>query len=209
MNGNWYPWSMGSTPAEYVLAWHHVHDMLSSKGLDPTRVQWIWSVGAIDVGQYTAEEYWVGDDYIDWLGIDGYNSGESETWSKWQWPNEVFDNMISRLRKLSPTKPLSLNEYGTSSVRIRNTTDVQAKAEWLNRMCDYMSNSSDIKMASYFNIDEQVNDWAIFGGRHGDTIWNQFTAYSAYKNCLQTDEWIETNITNPRLLTDEQFAGRF
>ncbi len=82
-----------------------------------------------DVDQYTAEQYWVGDNYTDWLGIDGYNWGSSQSWSKWQWPNEVFDNMVGRLRKLSSTKPLSFNEFGTVGVRIDNTTDVQSKNE--------------------------------------------------------------------------------
>ena len=209
MNGNWYPWSAGSTPDDYVLAWHHIYDMLSNKGLDSTRLQWVWSVANIDVGKYTAEEYWVGENYTDWLGIDGYNNGAGHSWSKWEWPNEVFDTIIARLRKLSLTKPMSINEFGTTSIRVANTTDVPSKTEWLNRFCDYMSNSSDIKMASYFNIDEKTDDYSIFGGTHGDIIWNNFNAYSAYRNCLQLDEWIETNITNPRLITDEQFAGRF
>ncbi len=56
---------------------------------------------------------------------------------------------------------------------------------------------------------KKTNDWAIFGGAYGDVVWNNFNAYSAYRNCLQSNEWIETNITNPRLITDEQFAGRF
>lgn len=28
-------------------------------------------------GSYKAEDYWVGDNYTDWLGIDGYNFGAS------------------------------------------------------------------------------------------------------------------------------------
>jgi len=209
MNGNWYPWSIGSTPADYVMAWHHVHDILANKGLDPTRLQWIWSVSNIDVGQYTVEEYWVGENYTDWFGIDGYNVGATQSWSSWQWQNEVFDTIIARLRKLSSTKPISLNEYGTSSVRTKNTTDLPSKTEWLNRFCDYIGNITDIKMASYFNIDYPGEDWAIFGGAHGDAVWNKFNVYTAYKNCLQSDQWIGPNITNPRLITDEQFAGLF
>jgi hypothetical protein len=64
-------------------------------------------------------------------------------------------------------------------------------------------------MATYFNIDDGNADWMIFGGTHGDVVWNNFNVYSAFRNCLQSNEWIETNITNPGLITDEQFAGRF
>ena len=208
MNGNWYSWSTGSTPSDYIAGWRHTYDILSSKGLDPTRLQWIWSVNSPDVGQYTAEEYWVGDNYTHWLGIDGYNWGSSESWSKWMLPNEVFDNMIGRLRKLSLTKPMSFNEYGTVGVRVGNMTDVQAKNEWLRQACDYLD-TNNIKMASYFNVDEPHQDIMIFGGTHGDVVWNNFNTYSAYKDCLQSISWIQSNVTNPRLLTDDQFAGRF
>ena len=50
--------------------------------LHPTRLQWIWSVNSPDVGQYTTEEYSVGENYTHWLGIDGYNWGSSESRSK-------------------------------------------------------------------------------------------------------------------------------
>jgi beta-mannanase len=63
-----------------------------------------------DYGNYTAEEYWVGDNYVDWVGVDGYNFGESRSSNGWIWPNQVFDNMIPRVRRLSSTKPFSINE---------------------------------------------------------------------------------------------------
>lgn len=95
MNGNWFPWSRGSTPQEFVLAWHHIFDILSSNDLDPTRLQWVWSVSYQDVGPFRAEEYRVGENYTHCLGIDGYNYGYTQSWSKWIWPNEVFDNMLN------------------------------------------------------------------------------------------------------------------
>ena len=91
--------------------------------------------------------------------------------------------MVGRLRKLSSTKPLSFNEFGTVGVRIGNTTDVQSKNERLGQVCDYINNNS-VKMASYFNVNEPKQDIMIFGGTHGAVIWNNFKAYSAYRDCL-------------------------
>ena len=84
MNGNWYPWSIGSFPSEYVLAWRHTYNILLNKGIDATRLQWVWSVASQDYGQYTAEEYWVGENYIHWLGINVFNGGSSASGSKWE-----------------------------------------------------------------------------------------------------------------------------
>jgi mannan endo-1,4-beta-mannosidase len=94
MNGNWYPWSLGSTPTEYILAWRHVYDIFSNKSLDPTRLQWVWCVNNEDFGNYTAENYWVGDNYVDWIGIDGYNFGKSQKWSTWTWSIHVYPHMM-------------------------------------------------------------------------------------------------------------------
>ncbi|CAF2711577.1 unnamed protein product [Rotaria sp. Silwood2] len=208
MNGNWYPWSaaMGnSTPQDYILAWHHIHDIFSNKSLDSTRLQWMWCVNNADVGSYTAENYWVGDSYVDWIGVDGYNWGATQSWSTWLWPDQIFSNMISRLRLLSSTKPLCISEYGTTSKRIGNISDTQSKNDWLNQFCAYM-NSTQIQMAPYFNIDKET-DWAIFGGMNGNTMQNNFSAYTAYKDCLQVNDWVLPDSTNQRIITDEQFAG--
>ena len=43
MNGDWYPWGRGTngnTPAEFVKAWRHVHDIFTAAGA--TNVQWVW-----------------------------------------------------------------------------------------------------------------------------------------------------------------------
>ena len=208
MNGNWYPWAaaMGnSTPQDYILAWQHMHDIFSNKSLDSTRLQWIWCVNNADVGNYTAEDYWVGDNYVDWIGVDGYNWGATQSWSVWSWPNQIFDNMIGRLRLLTTIKPLCISEHGTTSIHTGNTSDIASKNNWLNEFCIYM-NISQIQMAPYFNIDKET-DWAIFGGMNGNTMWNNFSAYTAYKDCFQSNDWIVPNTTNQRLITDEQFAG--
>ena len=205
MNGNWYPWSSNSTPQDYVVAWRHVHDMLSSKGLDATRLQWVWCVNNVDVGSYTAENYWVGDDYIDWLGIDGYNFGASQSSSTWSWPNQVFDNMVGRLRALSTSKPICINEYATTSIVAGNVSDIQSKNAWLIQLCAYID-QKQIKMASCFNSDKET-DWAIFNGAHGNTLWNNISGYTGYRDCLQSNNWIVPDQSNPRIITDAQFAG--
>lgn len=197
----------GSTPSDYILAWRRVHDLLLNKNLTSTRLQWIWCVNNADAGNYTAENYWVGNNYTDWLGIDGYNFGTSQSWSTWLTPNQVFDNMLGRLRNLSSTKPICINEYGSTSIRTGNNSDINAKSVWLNLSCSYI-NDDQIKMASYFNTDKET-DWAIFGGIHGNIIWgSNISAYSAYKDCLQSNDWIIPNNTNARIITDNQFAGQ-
>jgi len=65
----------------------------------------------------------------------------------------------------------------------------------------------DIKiMTSYINIDQET-DWAIFSGIRGNMIWNNFSVYLSYKKCLRSNQWIQVNNSNPRILTDKRFLG--
>ncbi|CAF4138234.1 unnamed protein product [Rotaria sordida] len=205
MNGNWYPWSMGSTPQDFIETWRHIHDIFTNKSLNSTRLQWIWCVNNADVGSYTAEHYWVGENYIDWMGIDGYNFGRSQSWSSWLSPSQVFDNMIIRLQNLSATKPICINEYASTSIRTGNISNITAKHDWLQQFCTYINNKQ-IKMASYFNTDKET-DWAIFGGIRGDSMWTNYSVYTAYRDCFQSNDWILVNSTNPRIISDEEFSG--
>ena len=210
MNGNWYPWSAamgGSTPNDYIHAFQHTHNlMVNSMGLDLNHVQWVWCVNNADVGGFRAEEYWPGDQFVDWIGIDGYNFGTSQSWSTWVWPNQIFDEMFARVRALAPYKPLSINEYGSSTKSPWYNPDIDSKTNWLRKMCDYIKDHN-VKMASYFNIEKET-DWSVFGGANGNALWNNMKVYTAYRDCLYTIDWIAPDSQNPRLITDSQFTGK-
>jgi mannan endo-1,4-beta-mannosidase len=72
MNGNWYPWGTGqTTPAEFVAAWRHIHDLFIQAGA--SNVIWVWNPNVINgVPQVELRSYWPGDSYVDWVGITGY-----------------------------------------------------------------------------------------------------------------------------------------
>ncbi|CAF1559429.1 unnamed protein product, partial [Rotaria sordida] len=59
---------------------------------------------------------------------------------------------------------------------------------------------------SYFNTDKET-DWAIFGGIRGDSMWTNYSVYTAYRDCFQSNDWILVNSTNPRIISDEEFSG--
>jgi hypothetical protein len=82
MNGDWYSWggakNGGSAggPAAYVSAWKHVHDIFTEVGA--SNVVWVWCVNLNDVPGASWNHwtnYYPGDTYVDWVGIDAYNWG--------------------------------------------------------------------------------------------------------------------------------------
>ncbi|WP_226357725.1 glycoside hydrolase family 26 protein [Pseudonocardia sp. ICBG601] len=79
----------GHDPALYVAAWRHVHDVFTEAGAD--NVVWVWAPNNTDsAGAPPATAYYPGDDYVDWIGMDGYNWGTSDPAFTWQSFGEVF-----------------------------------------------------------------------------------------------------------------------
>lgn len=72
MNGPWNSWGPGHvTPAVYVAAWKHVHDLFHAMGV--TNVIWVWSPHVVDGSTPPLlRPYYPGDAYTDWVGLIGY-----------------------------------------------------------------------------------------------------------------------------------------
>ena len=115
MNGNWYPWSEqvnGNTKGEYVQAWRHVHDIFTDNGV--TNVTWVWCPSRNDISPYGLKELYPGDEYVDWLGIDGYNQpGSPEQNGNYESFSEVFSGIYRKITEISG-KPVIIAE--TASV---------------------------------------------------------------------------------------------
>jgi hypothetical protein len=207
MNGNWYPWSSavgGNIPSDFIAMWVHVRNIFKSLGLGPSHVQWIWCVNQTDVGGFSAEEYFPGDDYVDWLAIDGFNWGTSQSWSSWQSPRECYDDMVGRLRRIS-RRPLALTEFAGSSL-VGADNDPDLKGEWIGDFFAYAIEKG-FAMVSWFNEDKET-DWASSGGRFGTEITaNGKHAYAEYRTAVADRTFVSSNRRNPRLLTDAQFSG--
>lgn len=59
------------TPADFVAAWRHVHDVFTRLGV--RNVVWVWTTeGYLPHGATIAALY-PGDAYVDWIGYDPYN----------------------------------------------------------------------------------------------------------------------------------------
>jgi mannan endo-1,4-beta-mannosidase len=121
MNGWWYPWSEqrnGNQPGDYVKAWRHVVDIFRKVGAD--NVTWVWCPNIDDAQATPMAEMYPGDDYVDWVGIDGYNKATGRS-SFLSW-DQVFGlhpwtkkNTYDQLVKLAPSKPMMIAETATSN----------------------------------------------------------------------------------------------
>jgi len=172
MNGYWFPWSErvnGNQDGEYVEAWRHVHDIFTSEGV--TTVTWVWSPNVeYDDSSAALEGLYPGDDYVDWLGMDGYNWGTVKSDHVWQTFSEVFTQTYNHIITLS-TKPLMVAETACAE-------QGGSKADWITDAYSTQipNNFEKIKAVIWFNEDKTMygeTDWRI---ESSDSAQNAFAA---------------------------------
>ncbi len=206
MNGNWYPWGQRS-PDRFIAMWRRVHAIFADLGLGPSHLQWMWCVTNTDHGPVSAEAYFPGDEWVDWVAVDGYNWGSSSRTSQWQSPDEVLRPMVTRVRGVT-AKPIALAEVGSTSLTARGV-DAAAKGQWITELFAWVRTQS-IRMVCWYNIDRDA-EFAVFGGVKGDETMQvsgrPFKVYSAYRAAVQS---LGPPLTarEGRLLTDQRFGGQ-
>jgi mannan endo-1,4-beta-mannosidase len=162
MNGNWYPWSgtaNGNTPAEFVTAWRHVHDLFVAEGA--TNVTWVWSINRESVPDTPANSfaaYYPGDAYVDWVSMSGFNWGPSLPGTSWLPFDFWFDKPLAYLKTTG--KPVVLSEFGC----IEGGGD---KGAWItDAYAKIATQHPEVKAVIYFDkLDVRPNgqqmDWRI------------------------------------------------
>ncbi|HTT63883.1 MAG TPA: glycosyl hydrolase [Bryobacteraceae bacterium] len=148
MNGD-EAWSGNNAPL-YVSAYRHIHDLFVAAGA--TNVVWAWCPNVTDThgGNRTTMDYYPGDAYVDWTGVDGYNWGTKN--GGWQSFEQVFKNIYPLLA--AKKKPILIGE--TASCPAGGD-----KAKWIDAIIPTLQRSFPlIKGVVWFDINKEC-DWRI------------------------------------------------
>jgi mannan endo-1,4-beta-mannosidase len=117
MNGNWYPWGPpkyngagpGKTsPASFVAAWREIHAAFQAVGAK--NVIWLWDPNIVYTYSPSLSEYYPGNGYVDWVGVDGYFRLPGETFQS------VFGETLQEIAELT-SKPMIIAETGVANFR--------------------------------------------------------------------------------------------
>ncbi|MCE5301244.1 MAG: hypothetical protein LLG37_10300 [Spirochaetia bacterium] len=156
-NGNWYPWAVsanGSNPEKFKAAWIHIYDIFKKTG--SRNAQWVWAINNDSVPDAPWNDpvlAYPGDDYVDWLGIDGYNFGTYRSWSGWKSFDEVFSAAYAKLTTKIPGKPVMISEFACAD----RGGD---KAAWLKSLEPALKKYPKIKSVTYFDVNKEM-DWRV------------------------------------------------
>jgi hypothetical protein len=125
MNGSWFPWGVGNrgtTPAQFIAMWRHVHDIFKHVGAD--NVSWVWcpNVNASTTYKPISAMY-PGDAYVDWTCLDGYNGS-----NPWLTFGALYGPTYEQITgSIAPSKPMMLGE-------VASTEAGGSKAHWITNM---------------------------------------------------------------------------
>jgi len=104
MNAPWYGWGYGHVrPKVFVAAWRHIVTLFGHQGAK--NVTWLWTINQDRPGTGPVHLWWPGDQYVTWVGIDGYYFKPSDTFES------VFGRTINEVRAFTG-KPVLLSETG-------------------------------------------------------------------------------------------------
>ncbi|MCT1353172.1 glycoside hydrolase family 26 protein [Gordonia sp. p3-SID1431] len=154
MNGTWYPWSVGlygNTAAEYRAAWVRMHRIVSAQA---PNAEFVWTPNVLTEGTRDFVDCYPGDRFVDYLGLDGYNWGDTPG-HRWQSPEKLFSASVAALRQLSAARPIVLTEVGCA-----DGADPGQKARWISEFFDVVMGNSDVTGFMWFQTDKE-RDWRL------------------------------------------------
>jgi hypothetical protein len=127
MNGSWFPWGAGhegTTAADYVAMWRHVHDIFNAVGVPGAT--WVWCPNIDPYHNRTPfASVYPGDAYVDWTCLDGYNG--ANPWTSFA---GLFRSSYEAITdSIAPTKPMIVGETAT-------TESGGSKAEWIGDLLE-------------------------------------------------------------------------
>jgi len=180
MNGFWYPWSVGvndNTSAEYVAAWRHIVDIFRQEGA--TNVRWVWSPFISLNNSPPFKEIYPGDDYVDWIALDGYNWGTTQSWGGWQTLARVLGRDYHEITALAPSKPFMIAETASAE-------EGGDKAAWIRDTFgeDIPTHLPATKAVVWFNEnkeDQGETDWRINSSPSSLVAYSEVASSPAYQ----------------------------
>jgi len=161
MNGDWYPWSgtknncEASGPELYSKAWKHLHTLIYNN-VNAKNIKLVWCVNHDNLPLEKWNDfgaYYPGDEFVDWIALDGYNWG----YEKWQSFDEVFSGAYKKVLSISG-KPLMIAEFASAE---SGRSSLENKNIWIKDAFEkIISNYDKVKIFCWFNINKE-RDWRV------------------------------------------------
>jgi beta-mannanase len=136
------PRYLGS-PARFIAAWRHVHDVFQARSV--TNARFVWAPIAANYATGVAQSFYPGNRYVDWIGADGYNWYPGRAGSNWTTFGDIFSAFYAWAAPRG--KPLIVAETGVQE----DPAVPGRKAAWIADATLWIRSHSAIRAVSYFD----------------------------------------------------------
>ncbi len=147
MNGDWCSYSAYHTSRDteiYKEFYQYVYGIFRNAGAD--NVIWVWNPNEKSFPDFKWNNealYYPGDEYVDVVGLTGYNTGTYHKGESWRSFREIYDPLYEKMTRLSD-KPLMITEFSSSSVGGN-------KEEWVKDMFLCLGQYPRIRVAVWWD----------------------------------------------------------
>ena len=188
MDGNWYPWGYrangNENPADYAIAWRHIVSIFRREGATNVQFAWVIAAGVLNdnlLNKYgdILKQMYPGDEYVDWVGLDGYSDLGSNPRSL----QDVFQPSYQFLTNLTK-RPIMFFEVGCTE----NPNDPMAKANWITQgfLTTIPTVFPNVQVVNWFNSENDKKDknYAIDTSQNSLNAWKQVVSNRLYQGSL-------------------------
>ena len=148
MNGDWCNYSAYWTARDcstYVELYRYIYSIFEEEGANANTL-WVWNPNEKSFPDFcwnSADNYYPGDEYVDIVGLTGYNTGDYYDGETWRSFNEIYDPLYAEMAP-QYNQPLMITEFACSSYG-------GDKAAWVEDMFTQLENYPRIKAAIWWD----------------------------------------------------------
>lgn len=163
MNNTAQPWSppkFGLPPSAFIQMWRHVRDIFKSEGA--TNVEFVWAPiyqSWPNTPDNSPQAYYPGNDYVDWVGVSGYNYYNQllNTPQPWLSFTQIFDGILKDFACRYP-KPQIIHEFGS----VEGPGGSASKSAWIADAYAQMPKYPLLRAVVWYNNRDSANPNADF-----------------------------------------------
>jgi hypothetical protein len=174
LSSPWGPGKDGNDGPTFIRAWQRVVSLFRQEGA--ANVRWVWSPN-VDYGGRPFTAFFPGDNWVDYVGLDGYNWGTGSPGEEWTSMAGVFVPSYRTITQLS-TKPVILAETASSE-------SGGSKAAWIRDgfLTAIPQQMPKVYAVVWFNR-VQEDDWRVNSSASSLDAYRAVVASSLYGGSL-------------------------
>lgn len=148
MNGEWCSYSAvhnSKDPDLFIEVWKYIWRIFKEEGAN--NCIWIWNPHDLSFPDYKWNHplvYYPGGEFVDMIGLTGYNTGTYFRGERWRSFREIFDPMYKTYSEYFPDKPFIVTEFGSNSFG-------GDKPSWIEDAITHVRNYPRIKAWVWWN----------------------------------------------------------